>query len=101
MTIDELLTLDDVAAMLKCSRRQVLELTRHRAQVRQKHPLPVFRVNSKMLRVRRSDFTAWLEKISSGVGERHAETGVKGGRRPFSTEDLDPAVIRQLLKRKS
>jgi hypothetical protein len=59
---DELLTLDEVAALLKCTRRQVLELTRHRAQVRSKHPLPVFKLNAKMLRVRRSDFVTWLEK---------------------------------------
>jgi hypothetical protein len=98
---DELLTLDEVAALLKCTRRQVLELTRSRAQVRSKHPLPVFKLNAKMLRVRRSDFAAWLEKISSGVREVHASTAPKrkGQVIPFSPDDIDTTVVRKLIER--
>jgi len=98
---DELLTLDEVAALLKCTRRQVLELTRHRAQVRSKHPLPVFKLNAKMLRVRRADFVAWLEKISAGVWEVHSSTGVKEGRvrKAFTVDDIDDRVLNTLLKR--
>ncbi len=99
--IDQLLTLDEVAALLKCTRRQVLELTRHRAQVRSKHPLPVFKVNAKMLRVRRSDFVAWLDKISGGVKEVHASTGIKDRRvrKTFTVDDIDDNVLGSLLKR--
>jgi hypothetical protein len=63
-TDDELLTLDDVARLLKCTRRQVLELTRRRAQERSNNPLPVLRFHSKMLRVRRQDFLQWVERIA-------------------------------------
>jgi transcription initiation factor TFIIIB Brf1 subunit/transcription initiation factor TFIIB len=76
---DELLTLDEVAQLLKITRPQVLEFTRKRAQERSDNPLPVLRFHSKMLRVRRKDFVRWLERLaaSQGVVEVHATTAVK------------------------
>src|SRR5262245_9548835 len=99
METDELLTLDEVAELLKCTRRQVLELTRHRTQVRSKHPLPVFKLNAKMLRVRRKDFFQWVEKVAASqrksVGEVHASAAPKGRkvRHKFSVADLEQEVL--------
>ena len=95
---DELLNLDEIAQMLKCSRKQVLELTRSRSQARSKYPLPVIRINAKMLRVRRKDFVTWLEKIAGAPGEVHASTAPKGTAHPFCTDDLDPKVLDGLLR---
>ena len=61
----EIMTVDDVASLLKMSRRQVYELTRTRGQVRQDHPIPPLRINGN-LRFRRSDIEAWLEKLACG-----------------------------------
>ena len=61
---DELLALNEVAELLKCTRRRVLELTRKRTQERSDNPLPVFRFHSKMLRGRRKDFIKRVEKIA-------------------------------------
>src|SRR5215470_2340742 len=92
---DELLTLDEVADLLKIKRAQVLELTRKRTQERSDNPLPVLRFHSKMLRVRRRDFFQWVEKVAAsnrkGVGEVHASTAAKGRkvRHTFSVDDLE------------
>ena len=61
---DELLALNEVAELLKCARRRVLELTRKRKQERSDNPLPVLRFHSKMLRGRRKDFIKRVEKIA-------------------------------------
>src|ERR1700757_1723206 len=101
---DELLTLDEVAQLLKVTRAQVLELTRKRTQERSDNPLPVLRFHSKMLRVRRSDFFQWVEKVAAsqrkGVVEVHASTAPKGRkvRHKFSVADLDQRVLDGLLK---
>jgi hypothetical protein len=100
---DELLNLDEVAQMLKCSRKQVLELTRSRSQARSEYPLPVIRINAKMLRVRRMDFFQWVEKVAASqrktVAEVHASTAPKGSkvRHKFSVADLDQRVLHSLL----
>lgn len=100
---DELLTLDEVAQLLKITRPQVLELTRKRTQERSDNPLPVLRFHSKMLRVRRKDFVRWVEKLatSQGVVEVHATTAPKGRklRHKFSASDINRKVLDGLLKR--
>jgi hypothetical protein len=94
---DDLLTLDQVAELLKVTRAQVLELTRKRSQERSDNPLPVIKFHSKLLRVRRRDFYQWIEKVASQPREVHAETAAKGTRRPFTVDDIDAKVIDKLL----
>jgi predicted DNA-binding transcriptional regulator AlpA len=60
---DEVLTLREVARILKASTKQVYELTRSRGQARSTIPLPVFTIHSKMKRVRKSDLRAWLNGL--------------------------------------
>jgi predicted DNA-binding transcriptional regulator AlpA len=62
----EILTADDVAALLKISKRHGYELTQERTKsgdVR-KHPLPALRI-SKSVRCRRSDVEAWVEQLAA------------------------------------
>jgi hypothetical protein len=100
---EDLLTLDEVAQLLKVTRPQVLELTRKRTQERSDNPLPVIRFHSKMLRVRRKDFVAWVEKVaaSQGIIEVHATTAPKSRktRHKFSAADINRNVLDRLLKR--
>lgn len=58
----ELLTIDELAAWLKFTRRQVYELTSKRGQ-NAPHPLPVFKVNGN-IRFRRDQVESWIVKIS-------------------------------------
>jgi excisionase family DNA binding protein len=60
----EILTADEVAAMLKVSKRHVYELTRDRTQSGEirEHPLPVVRFGASV-RFRRSDVEEWIEKL--------------------------------------
>lgn len=60
---DEVLTLREVARILKASTKQVYELTRSRGQARSAIPLPVFTIHSKMKRVRKSDLRVWLNDL--------------------------------------
>ncbi|MGA9899590.1 MAG: helix-turn-helix domain-containing protein [Terriglobales bacterium] len=60
----EVMTIDELAAMLKMTRRQIYELTSTRAQVRHKHPIPILRINGN-IRFRRSDIEAWLEELAA------------------------------------
>jgi excisionase family DNA binding protein len=62
----EILTVGELAAWLKCSKRSVYELTRKRGQLCHDIPLPVLRLPCGM-RFRRSDIEAWLQ--------RHADAG--------------------------
>jgi len=62
----EILTVEDLAAWLKVSKRSVYEMTRSRGQARHDIPLPILRLPCG-LRFRRSDIEAWLQ--------RHAEAG--------------------------
>ena len=59
------MNVEDVAEFLKCTTRQVFELTRKRSQVRGRHPLPCIKIHRKMLRFRRSDVTEWLDNIAA------------------------------------
>lgn len=60
---DEVLTLREVARILKAGTKQVYELTRTRGQERSRIPLPVFTIHSKMKRVRKSDLRKWLNDL--------------------------------------
>ncbi len=61
----EILTIDELAALLKMSRSQVYTMTRKRSQARMLHPLPVLRLNGN-IRFRKSDVERWLEKLAQG-----------------------------------
>lgn len=61
----EILTLDDVAKLLKMTRNQVYTMTRARSQERMEVPLPVLRINGN-LRFRRNDVEAWVETLAKG-----------------------------------
>jgi predicted DNA-binding transcriptional regulator AlpA len=60
---DEVLTLREVARILKAKTKQIYELTRARGQERSSIPLPVFTIHSKMKRVRKSDLRKWLNDL--------------------------------------
>jgi excisionase family DNA binding protein len=57
------MTVDEVATMLRVSKRTVYELTSERGRGRMKHPLPVLRINSSV-RFLRKDVEAWIEKLA-------------------------------------
>lgn len=70
---DEILTLREVARILKAGTRQVYELTRARGQERSPHPLPVFVIHNKMKRVRKSDLRKWLQDLVDDQEAKRAE----------------------------
>ncbi len=61
--LDEILTLDDVASILKTTPSSIYGMTRERARIRHKHPLPVLRLVCG-LRFRKSDIEQWLEVVA-------------------------------------
>jgi len=60
--IEELLTVADLAQLLKCKESSVYNLTRKRS-VRYAHELPVIRAPFG-LRFRRSDVMTWLDEMA-------------------------------------
>jgi excisionase family DNA binding protein len=62
--VTEILTVADLAAMLKMSKGQVYEMTstRTRSVNMREHPLPVLRINGNV-RFRKADVEDWLEKL--------------------------------------
>ncbi len=60
--MEPLLNLDQAGQLLGLNRKQVYELCRNRARVRQAHPIPVVRVG-KYLRFRASSLNEWINKI--------------------------------------
>ena len=68
---NEILTLQEVAQILKCRTTQIYELTRSRLQERSPKPLPVFTIHNKMKRVRRKDLMEWFEGL---VEEQRKQT---------------------------
>lgn len=60
----EILTVTELAAMLKMSRGQVYEMTRDRTRsgAMRDNPIPVVRINSNV-RFRKSDIEDWIEKL--------------------------------------
>ena len=63
----EILTIDELAALLKMTRRQIYEMTSKRGQS-SAHPLPLLRINGN-IRFRQSDITNWLAQLA---GEKQA-----------------------------
>jgi predicted DNA-binding transcriptional regulator AlpA len=61
----EILTVGELASVLKMTKRQVYEMTstRTRTGTMKKNPLPVVRINGN-LRFRRVDVEAWLAKLA-------------------------------------
>jgi excisionase family DNA binding protein len=60
----EIMTVDEVAAMLRVSKWQVYELAkaRIRSGEARNNPIPSLRIGS-LVRFRKSDVDAWLEKL--------------------------------------
>jgi len=58
--MEELLTPQQLAALLQITVSSIRELCRHRTQVRSKNPLPHFKIHGKAVRFRRSDVEQWL-----------------------------------------
>ncbi len=58
----ELLTLADLAKLLKLSKTSAYNLTRARTRARMKHPIPMLRVNGHS-RFLSADVEAWLQKL--------------------------------------
>ena len=58
----EILTVDELASLLKMNRRQIYSMTESRTRARQKHPLPIMRVNGN-LRFSRTAVEAWLQQL--------------------------------------
>lgn len=61
-TQSEIITVAEVAAMLKCRPSSVYNLTRKRGLARYAHPLPVIRLPLG-LRFKRSSILQWLDDI--------------------------------------
>jgi hypothetical protein len=70
----EILTLKDVARILRTATNKIYELTRGRARARMDDPLPVLKIHSKMLRVRKVDLMAWLDKMVEKQRSEYGET---------------------------
>lgn len=62
----EILTVKELAAFLKMSTRQIYSMTETRTRVKQKHPLPIMRVNGN-LRFSRSAVEAWLQQLQENA----------------------------------
>jgi excisionase family DNA binding protein len=61
----EILTVDELASLLKMTRRQIYSMTEKRTRAKQEHPLPLMRINSN-LRFSKSAVEAWLAKLQEG-----------------------------------
>jgi excisionase family DNA binding protein len=63
----EILTVEELATMLKMSKTQIYEMTRTRTRNgnMREHPLPVLKINGNV-RFRKSDIEDWLEKLLRG-----------------------------------
>jgi excisionase family DNA binding protein len=60
----EILTVAEVAAMLKMSRGQVYEMTKERTRsgAMRDNPIPFLKINGNV-RFRKNDIEAWIEKL--------------------------------------
>jgi predicted DNA-binding transcriptional regulator AlpA len=63
----EILTIEELAALLKMTRGQVYTLTRSRSRVRMDHPIPILKINGNV-RFRRRDIEGWLELVAKEEG---------------------------------
>jgi excisionase family DNA binding protein len=60
----EILTVNELASLLKMTRRQIYEMTSARTRAKSDHPIPVLRVNGN-LRFSRTSVEAWLKELES------------------------------------
>lgn len=65
---DEILTMDEVAGLLRVKPEKIYELTRKRFRRRRGFSLPKFRVGRE-LRFRRKDVEAWIDRATKGESE--------------------------------
>jgi predicted DNA-binding transcriptional regulator AlpA len=65
--MDEILTIDELAALLKMTKRQIYTMceTRTRNGAMKSHPLPVLKINGN-LRFRKADVDSWLLRLAEG-----------------------------------
>jgi predicted DNA-binding transcriptional regulator AlpA len=65
----EILTVDELAAILKMSKNQIYEMTRERTRsgAMRDHRLPVLRINGN-IRFRRGDVEDWIERLATSGG---------------------------------
>jgi predicted DNA-binding transcriptional regulator AlpA len=61
---NEIMTVADVAALLKCKSSSIYNMTRRRGRVRYDHPIPVLRLPCG-LRFKRSSVLAWLDSLET------------------------------------
>jgi hypothetical protein len=66
---DELLTVSELALILRCKQSSIYNLTRRRGRVRYDNPIPVLRLPCG-LRFKRSSVMAWLDSQETS-GVRH------------------------------
>jgi predicted DNA-binding transcriptional regulator AlpA len=61
----EILTIDELAALLKMTKRQIYTMCERRTRegAMKDHPLPVLKINGN-LRFRKVDVDAWVEKLT-------------------------------------
>jgi excisionase family DNA binding protein len=59
------MTVSDMAAILQTDRRTIRRMTEARQQRTQRHPIPFFKVNGKLLRFRRDKITEWLQTMAN------------------------------------
>jgi predicted DNA-binding transcriptional regulator AlpA len=62
--MNEILTIDELAALLKMTRGQVYTLTRSRSRARMDNPIPVLKINGNV-RFRRCDIEGWLQRVAN------------------------------------
>ena len=58
----ELLTIDDLAKLLKLSKRSAYELTKERVRARMSTPIPFIKINGNT-RFVRADVETWIQKL--------------------------------------
>jgi hypothetical protein len=63
--MDEIWTVEELAQFLKMNRRQIYTMTEARTRAKQKHPLPVLRINGN-LRFSKTAVMEWLAKLQEG-----------------------------------
>ena len=87
--MDEILTIQDCAKILKTSTKQIYELCRRRSQERMSRPFPVFTIHAKMKRVRKKELEEWIAALI-------AEQRKQSGKRFASLSNRDESSERRL-----
>jgi hypothetical protein len=60
----ELLTPQEAAEFLKCSKKSIYELSRRRTQDRSPIPIPAIRLHSKMRRFEKQALIDWINEVA-------------------------------------